>query len=171
MDQSSHQRLFRGAGVLLGLGLGGFFDGIVLHQILQWHHMVSSVGFFDPATAPGLKANTFADGLFHVGTYLLTIAGLALLWAAGQRGQWGTRRQLTGLLLSGWGLFNLGEGIVDHLILGIHHVNETVPRAQWIWWDLTFLVWGASMIVLGWWLWRIDQRSEVAFSPGPETRT
>jgi uncharacterized membrane protein len=26
------------AGIFLGLGLGGFFDGIVLHQILQWHH-------------------------------------------------------------------------------------------------------------------------------------
>jgi Predicted membrane protein (DUF2243) len=29
------------AGILLDLGLGGFFDGIVLHQILQWHHMVT----------------------------------------------------------------------------------------------------------------------------------
>jgi uncharacterized membrane protein len=27
--------------LLLGIGLGGFFDGIVLHQILQWHHMLS----------------------------------------------------------------------------------------------------------------------------------
>jgi uncharacterized membrane protein len=25
--------------VWLGIGLGGFVDGIVLHQILQWHHM------------------------------------------------------------------------------------------------------------------------------------
>lgn len=30
-------------GVLLGVGLGGFVDGILLHQILQWHHMVSNV--------------------------------------------------------------------------------------------------------------------------------
>jgi hypothetical protein len=30
-------------GLLYGLGLGGFVDGIVLHQILQWHHMVSDV--------------------------------------------------------------------------------------------------------------------------------
>ena len=28
------------AGILFGLGLGGFFDGIVLHQ-LRWHHMLS----------------------------------------------------------------------------------------------------------------------------------
>jgi uncharacterized membrane protein len=30
------------AGIFFGLGLGGFFDGIVLHQLLQWHHMLSS---------------------------------------------------------------------------------------------------------------------------------
>jgi uncharacterized membrane protein len=33
------------AGILFGLGLGGFFDGIVLHQILQWHHMVTNAGY------------------------------------------------------------------------------------------------------------------------------
>ncbi len=32
------------AGVAPGVGLGGFFDGIVLHQILQRHHMFSSAG-------------------------------------------------------------------------------------------------------------------------------
>jgi uncharacterized membrane protein len=31
--------------VLLGPGLGSFFDGIVLHQMLQWHHMVTSAGY------------------------------------------------------------------------------------------------------------------------------
>ena len=31
----------RTAGIVLGIGLGGFFDGIVLHQILQWHHMLT----------------------------------------------------------------------------------------------------------------------------------
>jgi uncharacterized membrane protein len=25
---------------LLGVGLGVFLDGIVLHQVLQWHHML-----------------------------------------------------------------------------------------------------------------------------------
>ena len=27
----------------LGFALGGFFDGILLHQILQWHHLLSLV--------------------------------------------------------------------------------------------------------------------------------
>jgi uncharacterized membrane protein len=33
------------AGLLFGLGLGGFFDGILLHQVLQWHHMLTSAGY------------------------------------------------------------------------------------------------------------------------------
>jgi len=154
VSRSVDQTQLRNAGILLGFGLGGFFDGIVLHQLLQWHHMISSVDFFSPETVPGLRTNTFADGLFHAVTYVFTIAGLALLWRALRTGESGTAPQLIGLALLGWGLFNVVEGIVDHLLLSIHHVNETAPREQWIWWDLGFLLWGAVMIVAGWWLWR-----------------
>jgi uncharacterized membrane protein len=49
-----------------------------------------------------------------------------------------------------WGGFSLTEGIVDHQLLGLHHVNETVPREQWVWWDLGFLVWGALLLIVGW---------------------
>jgi uncharacterized membrane protein len=154
MSRPIEHTQLRNAGILLGLGLGGFFDGIVLHQLLQWHHMVSSVELFSPETLPGLRTNTFADGLFHAVTYIFTVAGLALLWRALRAGERGTAHQLIGLALLGWGLFNVVEGIVDHLLLGIHHVNETAPREQWLWWDLGFLLWGAAMIVAGWWLWR-----------------
>lgn len=34
---------FRWAGYMLGFGLGGFFDGILLHQLLQWHHLLSGL--------------------------------------------------------------------------------------------------------------------------------
>src|SRR5687767_15168137 len=50
MPRPGEQTQLRNAGVLLGLGLGGFFDGIVLHQLLQWHHMVSNVESFSPET-------------------------------------------------------------------------------------------------------------------------
>jgi uncharacterized membrane protein len=59
----------------------------------------------------------------------------------------------------GFGLFNLVEGLVDHQLLGIHHVNETVPRDQWIWWDMGFLAWGTAMLVGGWTLYRSGQRT------------
>ena len=146
------------AGVLFGLGLGGFFDGIVLHQVLQWHHMLTSAGY-SADTVAGLRANTLADGLFHASTYAFVAAGLAVLWRSARRThlRW-SGKLLAGTLLMGFGLFNLVEGVVDHHVLGIHHVNETVPREQWIWWDLGFLLWGAAMLVGGWLLLRAGKR-------------
>ncbi|MCB1885785.1 MAG: DUF2243 domain-containing protein [Geminicoccaceae bacterium] len=142
------------AGVFFGLGIGGFFDGIVLHQILQWHHMATSAGY--PAdTVEGLRWNTLLDGLFHAATYVFVLIGLALLWRSSRRThlRWSSR-PLVGTLLMGFGLFNVVEGLVDHQFLGLHHVNETVPRAQWPYWDGGFLLWGAAMILIGWLLWR-----------------
>jgi uncharacterized membrane protein len=45
-DHAVHEAVTRcrAPGILLGIGLGGFVDGIVLHQILQWHHMLTSEG-------------------------------------------------------------------------------------------------------------------------------
>jgi uncharacterized membrane protein len=151
------------AGLLLGLGLGGFFDGIVLHQVLQWHHMLTSAGY--PAdTLANLELNVLADGLFHASTYVFTALGLALLWRhARMRHPWWSGRMLAGSMLMGFGLFNVVEGIVDHHVLGLHHVNETVPREQWVYWDVGFLVWGAAMLVGGWALLRAGRRR----SPGP----
>jgi uncharacterized membrane protein len=54
------------SGLLYGLGLGGFVDGILLHEVLQWHHMVSSE--YPTNTVAGLEVNTLADGLFHIAT-------------------------------------------------------------------------------------------------------
>lgn len=65
---------------------------------------------------------------------------------------------LFGTLLLGFGLFNVVEGIVNHHILGLHHVNETVPPQQWLYWDIGFIVWGIAMLVSGWLLWRAGQR-------------
>ena len=86
------------AGLLFGLGLGGFFDGIVLHQLLQWHHMVSSS---HPVTdLQSLEFNTFWDGLFHASTYIFVVAGLILLWRAAHRRHlaW-SNKMLVGTLL------------------------------------------------------------------------
>jgi uncharacterized membrane protein len=138
--------------LMLGLGLGGFVDGILFHQILQWHHMVTSAGV--PARSlSNLEFNTLLDGLFHAGAWVLTLGGLFLLWIGAQRGRWGLR-PLIGALLMGFGLFNLIEGTISHLLLGIHHVNETVPPDQWLWWDLGFLIWGAVMLAAGHGLYR-----------------
>ena len=146
------------AGILFGLGLGGFFDGIVLHQILQWHHMATSAGY-PPDSVRNLEINTLLDGLFHASTYLFVVAGLVILWRHAQRAhlRWSTKL-LAGTILMGFGIFNLVEGLIDHHLLGLHHVNETVPREQWIYWDVGFLVWGGLMLVAGWYLKRAGVR-------------
>ena len=146
------------AGILLGLGLGGFFDGIVLHQVLQWHHMLTSAGY-PPHSVPNLEINTLWDGLFHLSTYLFVVLGLCILWRAARRPhvRW-SGKLLAGTMVLGFGLFNLVEGIIDHQLLGIHHVNETVPPDQWLYWDIGFLVWGALMLLGGWRLMRTGRQ-------------
>ncbi|MBP2312853.1 DUF2243 domain-containing protein [Azospirillum soli] len=135
------------AGVWLGLSLGGFFDGIMLHQVLQWHHMLTSVP--DPAVRDDITLNTFADGLFHVACWLFLVIGLWVLWRA--RGEFGAlhwARTFVGGILIGAGAFNLIEGLVNHQILGIHHVRTGSPNE--LLWDLGFLASGVVLIGVGW---------------------
>jgi uncharacterized membrane protein len=138
----------RAPGILLGIGLGGFVDGIVLHQILQWHHMLTDHGEYPATTVAGLKTNTLWDGLFHAATWVAVAAGIWILWKRTTDWRWATSgRAFIGWILVGWGFFNLVEGIVDHHILDIHHVRETGSRTAW---DLSFLVFGALLVIGGW---------------------
>lgn len=123
--------------------------------------MLTDAGY--PATSvENLKINTFWDGLFHATTYLFVATGLMVLWRASRRrhARWSTKL-LAGTLLIGFGLFNVAEGIVDHHLLGIHHVNETVPREQWIFWDVGFLIWGAAMLIGGGVLVKLGQQETI----------
>ena len=139
--------------LLLGLGLGGFVDGIVLHQILQWHHLVSDVEAYPTTTVAGLEVNTLADGFFHLAMWVLVLAGTIALvrsWRAGALApSWSFHG---GLLLVGWGFFNVVEGLVDHQLLGIHHVRDDLGAP--LSWDIGFLVVSVVMIVAGWALYR-----------------
>jgi uncharacterized membrane protein len=136
-------------GFLLGVGLGGFLDGIVLHQILQWHHMLTGEhGGESSKTVAGLEANTLADGLFHLGTWIVVAIAMTMTVSAWRAGAiappWSAH---AGLLLAGWGAFNLVEGLVDHVILGVHHVRDDLGGP--VGWDLGFLAFGLGLVVLG----------------------
>jgi uncharacterized membrane protein len=157
-SECAARRKFVAAGILLGLGLGGFVDGIVLHQILQWHHMLTDYdghASFPDTTVSSLEKNTLWDGLFHASTWLFVAIGLFLLWQALSAGYRVTWRSIVGLLLAGWGIFNLVEGIVDHHILSIHHVRDDVEDP--LWWDLGFLAFGVFLVVVGFALRRSDR--------------
>jgi uncharacterized membrane protein len=150
-----------GPGIVLGLGLGGFVDGIVLHQILQWHHMLTDTQGNPATTVSGLETNTLADGLFHAGTWLLVALGLAMLWRVSREASASrvSGLVLVGWMLAGWGIFNLVEGTVDHLLLGIHHVREGGNERAW---DLAFLALGVAQLVAGMVLARRASRSTPA---------
>ncbi|MCK0173757.1 MULTISPECIES: DUF2243 domain-containing protein [Mycobacteriaceae] len=151
-------------GLLLGLGLGGFIDGIVLHEILQWHHMISNHESTD--TVAGLELNVLADGFFHVGTWLLVMAGTTLMVVAWRQGRVAPNWSFhLGLLILGWGVFNVVEGVIDHLLLGVHHVRDDLGGP--LTWDIGFLVFGLVLVGVGWLLYRRG----VAALPNHRTET
>jgi uncharacterized membrane protein len=140
----------RRAGTILGIGMGGFLDGISLHQIARWHNMGSAV--LPPTTMEAMERNMVWDGMFHAVTWLFTLGGIYLLAAHARRGTpMPSARALTGQLIFGWGLFNLVEGIIDHHLLDLHHVRDLpvhVPVYDWIF----LIVAGVGFIALGWWM-------------------
>jgi uncharacterized membrane protein len=133
------------AGIILGLGMGGFIDGITLHQIAQWHNMGSAV--LPPHTMDAMSRNMVWDGQFHLATWVLTLIGILMLWSDRQVSA-RTRGVLVGQMILGWGIFNLVEGLIDHHVLGIHHVRDLplhMPAYDW-----TFLaVGGIGLILVG----------------------
>ena len=144
MFQKENRSLI-GASLLLGVGLGGFFDGILFHQILQLHSMLSNQ--LPKTTVPNMEVNMFWDGLFHAVTWTTTVSGLALLWRAVCRPEAIlSTKVFIGSLFAGWGLFNFLEGIIDHHILQVHHVVDGPVHLVW---DLVFLASGLVFLALG----------------------
>ena len=63
--------------IILGIGIGGFIDGILFHQILQLHGMVSNKLATD--TVVGKAVNMFWDGIFHAITLTAVVIGVISL--------------------------------------------------------------------------------------------
>jgi uncharacterized membrane protein len=151
------------AGVLLGIGMGGFVDGIVFHQILQLHAMLSNR--LPKDTLANQQINMFWDGMFHALTWVTTAVGLWMLWRALVREDV-PKSGITcfGAMWLGWGLFNFVEGIIDHQILQLHHVVENGNHLVW---DMAFLASGVVFMGVGWGLMRAGrtQRGDLRAEP------
>jgi uncharacterized membrane protein len=135
------------AGVVLGIGVGGFVDGIVAHQLLEWHHMLSS--WYPLNGEHNMRVNMVGDALFHLFCLIVVLVGIGLLAHARRPDARGHR--LVGWIIAGWGVFNLVEGVVDHLLLGVHHVRSGPDQLAY---DLGFLALGLVLLVGGAWLGR-----------------
>ncbi|MBE4909472.1 DUF2243 domain-containing protein [Bacillus luteolus] len=135
----THRSLIKIGSFVLGFGFLGALDGIIFHQLLQWHSVYMATD------RPG---QIVSDGLFHFAVTITLVIGGILLWVAEnpiahKKGI----RLLIGWFLIGGGLFNLTEGIINHHILQIHRVKPADPNP--LFYDLTFLGLGVVLIVIG----------------------
>lgn len=64
----------RTPGLVLGLGLGGFVDGILLHHLLEWHHMLSN--WYPMTPERNERINMIGDGMFHIGWSACSLVSL-----------------------------------------------------------------------------------------------
>jgi uncharacterized membrane protein len=130
-------RSLLGPAILLGIGVAGTLDEIVLHQLLRWHH------FYDRGSQ---AAGLIADGIFHLGSTAALVIGLVLLvqrWRTAP----GSLRQVVAGILVGAGGFNLYDGTIQHKLLGLHQVRAGAPNN--LPYDLVFIAIAAVVLVAG----------------------
>jgi uncharacterized membrane protein len=152
------------AAVLIGFAMGGFFDGILLHQIFQWHHLLSAV---TTGAFAELRTQILFDGVFHLLMYVVAIAGLVMLL----RGRTAvSRRQLWGWSLVGFGVWHLMDAVLSHWMLGIHRIRTDVPDP--LVWDIGWLlVFGLVPMAIGaWWLRKGGNSADGSGAAGARTR-
>jgi uncharacterized membrane protein len=130
-------------GYVLGFALGGFFDGILLHQILQWHHLLSSIDGDD------IRFQVAADGYFHALMYVIAAVGLWMLWASRRTpGEMSGRLLFAGILI-GFGAWHVVDALLSHWLLGIHRIR--MGSSSPLFWDLLWLgLFGLLPMILGW---------------------
>ena len=137
------------AGLILGLGLLGAIDGIVFHQLLQWHHMVLS---------DNIQLEIFTDGLFTALFSAKLLWGGVKIFQDARKNQLGSSWKIfLGGIFIGGGAFNLVEGIVDHHILQVHRVKPLAENP--LMYDLAFLAIGALLVVIGFMIKRLEQNA------------
>ncbi|WP_067499542.1 DUF2243 domain-containing protein [Actinoplanes sp. TFC3] len=128
------------SGVLLGVGVAGFVDETVFHQLLHWHH------FYDKSTP---AAGLVSDGLFHAFSWFCTVAALFLLADLRRRHAFGARAWWGGLL-AGAGAFQLYDGTIQHKLLKLHQIRYAVDLTayDWAWNVIAVLLVVAGAVVL-----------------------
>jgi uncharacterized membrane protein len=121
-------------GVLVGLGAGGILDGVVLFQLLHWHHV------YDRST---LSTGLVTDGLFYLGAAGALAAGLVLLW---RRRVPALDRSFAGAAVAAAGGLNLVDGTLVHKVLRWHQVREGVDEAPY---DVGYLLLAVALLAVG----------------------
>ena len=113
--------------------------------------MLSNI--ISPDTLVKTEINMFWDGLFDAFTWIMTLIGIVLLWKVAKNE---TVPKLThvliGAVMTGFGAFNLIEGIIDHHLFQLHHVVQRAIYPIQLYWDLAYLTSGVFLILFGYYL-------------------
>jgi uncharacterized membrane protein len=152
IDAARMRKRLAWGGFWTGFALGGFFDGILLHQILQWHHLLAGVG--PSGTVPDLRYQILADGVFHLVHYVFMVLGLWLIWStrAGLAAN-GAGRDIIAWALIGFGSWHIIDAVVSHWMLQLHRIRMDVDNP--LLWDLIWLVpFGIVTLAIGIWMLR-----------------
>lgn len=143
--RSTSRRGLVGAGVF-GVGFSGLVDVLVLHHVLQWHHLLS--GIYPMDTLSGLRTNILADGLFSLGMLVIMSVGAGLLWRAERAASTPLAvRPLAGAAVVGLGVFDVFDVMVDHVLLGLHQPLSQGGRYNPHWLVVSLLFVGAGYYV------------------------
>jgi uncharacterized membrane protein len=124
------------SGVLMGVGVAGFIDETVFHQLLHWHH------FYDKSTA---TVGLVSDGFFHAGSWLCIVAGIFLFADLQRRHTTVPKRLWAGAFL-GWGGFQVYDGLFQHKVLGLHQIRYHVDVLPY---DLVWNIAGGIGLLTG----------------------
>lgn len=137
-----------GSAATIGAGIGGILDITIFHQILQTHQMLSSK--IGNETINQLKLNIVWDGFFQLICLVLVFGGILSLWKLSEN-PYSPRssKAFHGGLLAGWGIFITLEGIINHILLEIHHVIEHVHEDQMLLWDVVHVLIGVGIGLVG----------------------
>lgn len=136
MDRRKDDQLNFWSGILFGLGAVAFFDEVVFHQLLHWHH------FYDKSTT---SIGLVSDGLFHAFSWFATVIALFIVADLRRRNVWNKKRWF-GAEILGAGVFQLYDGIIQHKFMKIHQIRYVV---EVIYYDIVWNVVAVIMIMIG----------------------
>ena len=144
-ERGETRRAVIGAGVL-GFGFSGLVDVLVLHHVLQLHHLLSNV--YPTTTLAGLRTNLLADGLFSLVMVVIAGVGAGLAWRAERRTPDPLPvRPLAGASVVGLGVFDLFDVLVNHVVLGLHHATSGPGYYDPHWFVISVLIIGGGAYV------------------------
>jgi uncharacterized membrane protein len=93
--------------------------------------MASSSELVGDESLQDIRTQILADGLFHILMYAVACAGLWLLWSARRSEAAPNQSSLLGMVLLGFGAWQIIDVVLFHWIIRIHRIRVDVADPSW----------------------------------------